>query len=304
MPLNGSTVAAIDIGTNSVLLLVAKKTDKDNFDVLADEAEVTRLGEGLSANGFLKDSAMERTIAVLKRYIDIAKQHNYEKVVAVGTEALRRASNARSFVDRVKDECGIDIDIISGEREAELTFEPSARDFGRDITLIDIGGGSTEFIAGGKKISVRIGAVTMLERFLHGDPVTEKEFNELAKACAETIARDTKNIIQLTDTERPLVGVAGTCSTLAAMHLGLEKYSHSEVHGLKMTIGDIDSIISRLTPLTIQERREIKGLHPDRADVILPGAVILREAMKLLKKCDVIISDRGIRFGIVYSLFA
>lgn len=297
-------ISAIDIGTNSILLLTAKRLEDGRIVVLADEAEVTRLGEWLGRTGVLSEAAMKRTVAVLKRYLDIAKNHDSEKIVAVGTEALRRAANADVFIERVRRECCLDIEVISGEREAELTFSACAHDFGQDITVIDIGGGSTEFIAGKEKVSVKIGAVTMLEKFLHSDPVTDNEFNELSGFCSTVINTGTEEIIKKSRKDSLLVGVAGTCSTLAAIHLGLESFSHEKVHGHKMTANDLDSIIGHLRSLTIHERKKIKGLHPDRADVILPGAVILREALRLLGRADVTVSDRGIRFGLVYSIHA
>jgi len=298
------TRAIIDIGTNSVLLLIV---DADK-NVLVDEASVTRLGEGLAQKPFFLSQAMKRTLRVLKKYSEICKQHRVLKIHAVGTAAFRKAKNTSLFVAQVKQECGFEIEIISGEREAELTWKAASSNFGKDIVVIDVGGGSTEIVwydstivrsYSGKKlnvISIPIGSVVLTETFCHFDPVTKQEFQKLNEAILQQLQNQRTSVRAY---QRTIIATAGTATTLAAIDLGLKEYRHAEVHGHKLSIARLEEIIADLKSKTVAERKKIPGLHPQRADVILAGALILQIFAEQSAATVITVSDRGLRWGLV-----
>lgn len=199
----------------------------------------------------------------------------------------------------VKEDCDLNIEIISGEREAELSFMAVERDFGSDVLVIDIGGGSTEFIF--KKdsnlnlSSLELGSVTIQEKFGKSDPISEKDFSAM-----KTFIK-AKLDITIQNPSNKLVATAGTATTLAAMKLKLEKYNHSEVHGLALNKTDIEKIIEELRTRTIEERKKLPGLEPKRADVILPGSLILNSVIEKFGFKEVTVSDRGVRWGLIYE---
>lgn len=296
---NSDLKAAIDIGTNSVLLTIAKPCTPTGCTAVYEGAEITRLGEGLAQTCSLKPRAMERTIDVIRRYIKICKRHEVGEIKIVGTAAMRKAENAGKLVQAVKSECGLEIEVVSGEREAELTFKAVEADFGKNVVVVDIGGGSTEFVmAGPAVLSIPLGCVMLHEEFIKSDPVNESDFNKISKVIHRYLA-PLCSAKRASDT---LVATAGTATTLAAIKLKLKKYNHSKVHGLELGIGDIENIIIDLKSRTIKERKKLLGLEPKRADVIFPGALILKAVMKELKFNEVTVSDRGVRWGIVYEL--
>lgn len=329
-----SRVAVIDVGTNSVLLTIAEGKGAA-IEAVFEGATITRLGEGLAASGVISESAARRTLSAIQNYVAISKGRGKcpptspgtGEIFAIGTAALRGAKNGGEFLKRVKKACGLDIEIISGEREAELSFKSCAHDFGPDIVVIDIGGGSTEIVVGpgdigyGPRIapgmtnflSLPFGCVTLHEKFIHTDPIDKTEFETLVSHVSKLF--DPANLNQYPPlgwvlVAHPrggagltLVATAGTATNLAAMRLWLKKYDHARVHGLRLAIEDIEEIIGTLKARTIKERKRLPGLQPERADVILPGAVILCTFMKTCGFDTVTISDRGLRWGLVYEKF-
>ena len=297
-------LATIDIGTNTTLLLVADTSDGETL-VLAERAEITRLGRGIGADGGLGRPGIERTLAVLADYVAIARAHG-ASLHAIGTEGLRRAPNARDFLTPAAAILGAPVEVIDGDREAALTFLAAERSF-PDATagtsvVIDIGGGSTEIIVASAgrvrfRRSLPLGSVRLTEKHVHGDPATPGE-----------VAAITREIVQhLADVPFPtealsLIGTAGTVTTLAAMSLGLLSYDPTVVHGHRLTLPALEHQIDRLRTSTQAERETMAGLDPKRADVILAGACILRQIALAAHAPEILVSDRGIRWGLLFEI--
>lgn len=297
--------ATIDIGTNSVLLLIGEPDTDGKVRVVEDIAKVTKLGEGVADSGIIDDGAAERTLDALGRYWKTCVDHKVERIKVVGTEALRRAKNAEDFLLVVKRALNLDVEIISSEREAMLTFKASSHDFGNDIIVVDIGGGSTEFVTKDELKSAPIGCLNLTERFLKSDPITEKEVNSLRYHIRIKLERcafgfDARHTTQ---DARRVVATAGTATTLMAIRLALEPYVAERVHGQRLQIRELNAIIDDLRSKALDERKKVPGLIPERADVILAGAIILDEAMKHLGCDEAIISDRGVKWGLFYEEF-
>jgi len=313
--MNGKAFATIDIGTNTTLLLVGRAARSDpragGVEVLAERAEITRLGRGIGTSGVLGSAGIAATLDVLREYAAIARTHG-ATIAAIGTEGLRRASNARAFLDPAREILGRDVEVIGGEREAALTFRAVAESFpeatGGDAALVvvDIGGGSTEIIVAERGVvrlrtSLQIGSVRLTERHIRNDP---PRADELA-ATREEIAGALAPVTELAALAHPrLVGVAGTVTSLAAMVQALASYDPARVHGFELTRAALDSQIARLSQSTQPEREKIVGLDPRRADVILAGALILQAIAARATVDAVLVSDRGIRWGLLYELIA
>jgi exopolyphosphatase/guanosine-5'-triphosphate,3'-diphosphate pyrophosphatase len=301
-------VAAIDIGTNTALLLVAERVNGDVVAV-ADEAEIVRLGEGLDRSGRLGDAAMQRTLATLHRYATRIGELACTRVVAVATEAVRKAENGGDFVAAASAELapvGGKLEIIDGEREARLSWHAVQASFPAESgaltgprTVLDIGGGSTELLVGEREvegvISLPIGSVRLTERLLHHDPPTDEEH-------ASLIAAIDAELLKAPAPRGALVGIAGTVTTLAAMAQSLAVYDGARVHGARLSRADIDGLAAMLGRTPVADRRRTPGLDPKRADVIFAGAVILQRVMERAAVDSVLVSDRGIRWGLAYEL--
>ncbi|PIR20275.1 MAG: phosphatase [Deltaproteobacteria bacterium CG11_big_fil_rev_8_21_14_0_20_47_16] len=297
--------ATIDIGTNAVLLLIGEKAADGKITSIHESAELTRLGQGLGSSNRLHPDGMQRTLDTLKAYADICKKYQASPIVAVGTSAFRRATNAQEFVDRIQKETGIQVQIISGDEEASLSFDAARAEFGDNILVIDIGGGSTEFIwktaQGLHTQSLKLGAVTLQENYGQHDPLGTEDAVEMEGAVLEYLGMLPESA--LADTKGlTMVGIAGTVTTLAAMTLQLEKYDHEQVHGHVLSMADVERILSDLLPLSTEERKKLPGLEPKRADVIYPGALILEEAMEHFGKNSIVACHHGIRWGLAYRL--
>jgi exopolyphosphatase/guanosine-5'-triphosphate,3'-diphosphate pyrophosphatase len=300
--------STIDIGTNSVLLLIGEPLPDGSVKVTEDRAEGTRLGEGLAARGEISPEAAMRTMAVLDDYMKLCDVQRVTGIACVGTAALRDASNAGDFIMLVKRTFGLDIEVVSPEREAELTFAACEHDFGSEIVVLDIGGGSTELIArdpeeGLKLLSLPTGCVTLLEEFVRGDPADEEDLTRARSSVREVL----ESLVDLKTYARPndrkFVATAGTATTLKAMDLALEPYRAELVHGEALSISRVREIMDELMSKTLEQRRQIKGLPAQRADVILTGAALLHEAMSYLGYATALISDRGVKWGLFYEKF-
>jgi exopolyphosphatase/guanosine-5'-triphosphate,3'-diphosphate pyrophosphatase len=300
--------AFIDIGTNAILCLIVELRDTGRFRVLEDLAEIPRLGEGVDQTQRIGAAGERRSIEVLESYLSQCRNLGVEEIIAVGTSALRDARNSGEVRARLGARLGFEIRVISGEEEAAYSFLSVQRGLpleGRELLVIDVGGGSTEFIQGNdlgmaEALSIDLGAVRLTERLLRSDPVQPEEYEALVAVIDPQLAtladRWLNGAAPLT-----LVGIAGTFTTLAAVEKKLMRYSHSEVHGSRLTLAEVQRQARLFLDKTIAERKEIPGLEPKRADVILAGACLIERIMTFFHAPEVVVSDQGVRYGLLYE---
>jgi exopolyphosphatase/guanosine-5'-triphosphate,3'-diphosphate pyrophosphatase len=296
--------SSIDLGTNTCLLLIADVEKEGGRNVIrreiSDNSSIVRLGEGVDQNRTLKDTAMQRTLECLKGYSEKVRQagSNPGDTLCVATSQARDAKNGAEFFSRVEKETGFRFRVISGDEEARLTFQGALLpDLKPEASaVIDIGGGSTEIIASSGGQSVDLGSVRFTERFLKSDPVKDIEF----WACQDAIDEH----LELLKPWRKglpagteLVAVAGTATTLGAWYMEMPQFDSKALNTLVLTRGDIHRLVEELKWRTIEERCQLPGLEPKRADVLLAGAMILWRAMELLEFPHCRISTRGLRYG-------
>ena len=294
-------VAVIDIGTNSTRLLVADVGDP-GIDEVERVSTVTRLGRGVDHSGALSADAIEDVCGVIDQYLTRIEALGAEATSVIATSAVRDATNGDAFVAELRERFGLDARILSGQREAELTYEGAISEGGRDGTILvcDIGGGSTEIVVGtGGEISLhdslQIGVVRHTERFLADDPPTASQLEALASDVHDRLAEALSGI-EPPRIERA-IGVAGTPSSLAAVDLALEPYDPKAVEGHRLEIGTVQTWLSRLAAMPLAERREVTGLHPDRAQAIVAGLVILIEVMRSFGLDGIEVSEHDILYG-------
>lgn len=294
--------SSIDLGTNTCLLLIAEwdPVRREVTRTIKDYATVVRLGEGVDQNHMLADGAMKRTLDSLKDYARKVGSAglSHQETICVATSQARDAQNGAEFFSRIEKETGFRFRIISGDEEAKLTFRGGLLP-GMDpahSVVIDIGGGSTEFMSQTGGQSLDIGSVRFTERYLRSNPVKDDEF----WACQEAIdgaleqLRGWRTGLSLPLT---LVAVAGTATTLASWHLGLREFDAEKVDQVILTRGDVHRMVEELKWRTIDERQALPGVPPMRADVLLAGAMILWRAMELLDFHACHVSTRGLRYG-------
>jgi exopolyphosphatase / guanosine-5'-triphosphate,3'-diphosphate pyrophosphatase len=297
-----SSVAAIDIGSNSVRLLIVGPDGSE----LTREMQITRLAEGVDQSGSLAEAAMARTLEVLAAYGALIRQHGAERVRVTGTSAARDAQNREEFFARVERAVGKAPELLSGGAEAALAFAGATADRAPDegpFLTLDIGGGSTEFAFGTRApehaISLDIGCVRITERFLHGDPPLPEE---LAQAGAFV-----RSLLERVDREVPCrsartwLGLAGTVTSLAARDAGLTRYDPSVTHGYRLTRARVEALHAELAVRALAGRRELL-LEPKRAGVILGGSLILVEVMRWFELAHIAVSERDILDGLAASL--
>jgi exopolyphosphatase / guanosine-5'-triphosphate,3'-diphosphate pyrophosphatase len=290
-------VAAIDLGTNTLLLTIA-----DDDRVVEERAEIVRLGEGLDKIGRLGDAAIARTLDMMREYAARIGELGCDRVLAVATEAVRKAANGAEFVaaaTAVLQPVGGRLEVIDGEREARLCWRAVAASFPQlagPRTVLDIGGGSTELLVGEREvegvISLPIGSVRLTERLIAHDPPSADEQARLVAVVDEALG-------QAPAPRGTLVGIAGTVTTLAAMAQALPTYDGARVHGSTLSRQTVDDLVARLAATPLADKRRTPGLDPKRADVIYAGAVILARVMARAGADECLVSDRGIRWGLI-----
>jgi len=295
--------AVVDIGTNSTRLLLADVAPSGAVTDLLRLSRVTRLGERVDSGGDLSEDAIERTCAVLGDYRRLIDEHGCEANLAVLTSAVRDASNGPAFTARVRRDYRLDARTLSGDEEAQLTFlgamsgrEPSVE----PTVVVDIGGGSTEFVVGhdhtaGFHVSLQAGVVRMSERHIHSDPPAPEELQGLALDTRAVFLKG------LPAGERnPVkrgIAVAGTATTAAAIDQELDPYDPERVHGYTLLLATVELLLARLADMTDEERRQVAGLHPDRAPTIVAGMILLEEAMRAFELDRVEVSEHDILRG-------
>lgn len=300
--------ATIDVGTNSVLLLVADRQPDGRFQAVLERAEITRLGRGVDKSRRLSPEGMEATLQVLSDFSSEAQRLGAEAIAVSATSAARDAENGAEFLSAARARAGVTVDIISGELEAQLSFTSAYADFGRQasgpLVVVDIGGGSTEFIYGDTRghVSFRhsfdVGSVRMTERYVHSDPPTAED-----RARVESHLRETFSALPPCPPGAQLVGIAGTVTTLFAVQHAIDPYDSERVHGGTLTLVQLEALADKLCRLPLAERQKLPGLQPKRADVIPSGALILLEGLRALGLERCLVSDRGLRWGLLAHRF-
>jgi exopolyphosphatase / guanosine-5'-triphosphate,3'-diphosphate pyrophosphatase len=295
-------IAVVDLGTNSTRLLVAE-VDGGELTEFDRRTTVTRLGQGVEATGRLADEAIARVSEALAAYREVIDRLGAQRIVAVATSAMRDAENGPAFREEIRERFDIDARTISGDEEARLTFlgATTGRDAGPATLVIDIGGGSTEYVTGkagsdpGFHVSTRMGSVRFTERHLSSDPPEPDEMTALAEDARAVVEGDVPD-----ETRRGVelgIAVAGTATTLAAIDQELDPYDPDRVHGYRVSLSACERIVARLSALTVAERRRVTGLHPDRAPTIVAGAVIMLESMRAFDLEEIEVSEFDILHG-------
>jgi exopolyphosphatase/guanosine-5'-triphosphate,3'-diphosphate pyrophosphatase len=295
-------VAVVDIGSNSTRLLVADVQSARSVTELERRSVVTRLGHGVDAQGSLSQEAADRTFEVLAGYREAIQTLACERNLAVLTSAVRDASNGPQFSERVSS-LGLDAKVLSGDEEAELTFlgTMSGREqSGEPGVVIDIGGGSTEFVVGHDHTptfhtSLQAGVVRMSERHIHADPPLEPELRALRADVRETFATGLPAPLRASVSRG--IAVAGTATSAAAIDQELDPYDPAKVHGYPLQKSTVEGLLSQLASMTEDQRRQVRGLHPDRAPTIVAGMILLSEAMGAFGLSAVEVSEHDILRG-------
>ncbi|MFZ0666864.1 MAG: Ppx/GppA phosphatase family protein [Acidimicrobiales bacterium] len=305
-----SAVAALDCGTNSTRLLVASRSG----EMLDRQMRVTRLGEGVDTAHKLAPEAMERTLAVLSDYRKIMDRFGVEKARMVATSAARDASNSAEFLSAAQQVTGVVPELLSGDEEGRLSFRGATADLPDTIAgtaelIVDIGGGSTELVAGVPGaaddsitvLSLNIGCVRVTERFFSTDPPAPAEVDKARDAVAEELERIRPQFSSVGPGGR-LVGLAGTVSTLGSLSIGIADYERDRVHHLVLSSQDVNTWLGRLAAEPASERAKRPGMEPGRADVIVGGVLILAEVMAVFGRQNCLVSEADILDGMVASL--
>jgi exopolyphosphatase / guanosine-5'-triphosphate,3'-diphosphate pyrophosphatase len=297
-------LAALDVGTNTVLMLVAECGADGAVTALADFARITRLGRGVDANHRLDPDAVARTVDTIAEFADRARALGAVKILSAATAAVRDAADGGAFLAQVKDRTGVVLEVISGETEAQLSWLAVRKGLRLDpadrVLVVDIGGGSTELIRAqpGRKLevtSLQLGSVRLTERLVHHDPPIAREAADVRIAVDEAL-----RALGWDFRPNTLVGIAGTVTTVCALELGLEKYAPAIVHGYRLSHRAVLEAITRLAAVPLEERKKLPGIEPARADVIFAGAAILERVMAHFELEHVIVSDQGVRWGLVW----
>jgi len=306
-------VAAIDIGTNTVLLLIAEVGDDGGIVPIVERAEITRLGQGVDRARALAPAAIERTLACLHDYAAEIAKHRVARLDVVGTSAMRDAASAErgqgaDFIESARAILGTAPRVISGDEEASLAFSGglAGLDLSGTVTAFDIGGGSTEIVRGrlvdgearvAERQSVDMGSVRLFERHVRADPPSAAEMAMIRKFIAD-------ELLPLTPPPKgqALVGMAGTVTTVAAVARGIAPYDPAQIHGVRLRRREIEETARRLRELPLAERKQLTGLEEKRADVIPVGAIILETIVAWAGADEVVVSDRGVRWGLAMQL--
>ncbi|MGA4866023.1 exopolyphosphatase [Streptomyces lavendulocolor] len=302
-------VAAVDCGTNSIRLLVAD-VDPSTGEVtdLDRRMTIVRLGQGVDRTGRLAPEALERTFAACREYAAVIKEYGAEKLRFVATSASRDAENRDDFVRGVLDILGVEPEVVSGDQEAEFSFTGATKELAGggagEYLVVDIGGGSTEFVVGAAHAraarSVDIGCVRLTERHVRSDPPSQAEVAAI-RADIEAALDLAEETVPLREAQT-LVGLAGSVTTVAAIALGLPAYDSEAIHRSRISYEQVADVTARLLAATHDERSRISVMHPGRVDVIVSGALVLLAVMDRVGAREVVVSEHDILDGIALSL--
>jgi len=332
-------LAAIDIGTNTFRLLIAevlpdaRKKNNYNIKEICSERIITRLGEGIPESGLIKKEAVAKGITALKKFRDTISRHNVYKISVIATSALREAKNRDEFLKKAKEATGLDIEIISGKEEARKTSLGMLLGIPMPKTALmaDIGGGSTELIFIRQRKSelvhsLNLGVVYLADKYMKNDPPLKKDLGHMDRHISKeigTIVRPFSELITHNShlgespevTKLPglaqrsgagktvFVGTAGTVTTLSAISQSLTKFEHSRIHNSRIRIEKIKTIFSNISTITAKKRVKYHPFEPERLDIIVPGTLILLKIMEIFGFKEVIVSNYGLREGILLELY-
>ena len=288
-------IGTIDIGTNSMRLLIANYNN-GKIENRKKYVNTTRIGQGVDKEGYISEEALQRNINALEEFANICKVEECQAIYCMGTSALRDSKNGNVFVDRARQKTNINVEIISGNEESNLGFMGvlEGLDTDEQILVIDIGGGSTEFILGDREgikfaKSENVGALRMTEKFLAKDPIDTNEFSNMSKFIYSEI-KDSIDYIKSKQIKK-IVGIGGTITSLSAMNQELEVYSMEKIHNSEVSIKNIKDILQNLKQMTLNDKKTLKGLQPKRADIITAGVEILNIIMENLEIEKIIVSE-------------
>ena len=306
--MTGAVVAAVDCGTNSTRLLVARRSEDGGFETLERLMTITRLGAGVGAAGHLDPAAVERTVDVLRRYREVMDVHGVTAVRATATSAARDAGNRDELFGPAETALGGPLELLGGDDEGRLSFRGATA--GLDpadgpFLVFDIGGGSTEFVVGTDEaegvVSVDVGCVRMTEAYLEHDPPWAAELSSaisVVEAHLEDVARE----LPATRGARTAIGLAGTVSTVAAVEIGLATYERDRIHHFRLTRAAAEDVFRTLATEPLADRIRNPGLERDRADVIVGGCCALVATMRYFDLAEVLVSEADILDGLALSL--
>jgi exopolyphosphatase/guanosine-5'-triphosphate,3'-diphosphate pyrophosphatase len=303
-------VATVDVGTNTVLLLVAELRADGSVVAVEERATITRLGEGVDRTKRLSEEAIARTLACLRGYAQVIRQLAVQRVAMVGTSAMRDAAGAEDLRSQAVRLIGVDIRVLSGEDEARLAFRGALDGLGiadgQEVAVFDIGGGSTEVVLGRMEggrpriafgASYDVGSVRLTERHIVNDPPSPQERDAIWKSARDTFA----NVPAAPPSSIP-IGSAGTMTTLSAVAQRLPKYDGAKVHGHTIRLKDLRETVERIAALPVDARKALPGMEPKRADVVAAGGIIALALLEHWQAAAARISDRGVRWGLAHEL--
>ncbi len=299
-------VAAIDCGTNSIRLLIAD-VDGAHFREIARDMEIVRLGQGVDKTGQFDPTAIERTLAATAKFADVIRQKGVEKIRFCATSATRDAKNRALFIDGVRNILGIEPEVIPGTEEAALSFMGATKELlpaDGPFLVVDIGGGSTEFVLGTEKVdaakSVNIGCVRMSERHLVSQPPSFEQV-AAAKIDIDAAIEDARTIVDFSRAQT-LVAVAGTATTVAAAALGLSEYDRYAIHLSRISAQSVHEVAAMFQSMSREEIADLSYMHPGRVDVITSGSLVLSRVMTLTGASEFVASESDILDGIAWGL--
>jgi exopolyphosphatase / guanosine-5'-triphosphate,3'-diphosphate pyrophosphatase len=298
--------AVIDVGTNSVKFHIGERRDDGSWATIVDRAEVTRLGEGIAESGGIAPPAIERTVEAIAGMADEARRHGSSELVAVGTMGMRSARNSDELVARVRERCGVTIEVIQGEEEGRLAYLAAKAGLGlagERLIVFDTGGGSTQFTFGhdaavDEQFSLNVGAVRLTTQFGLDGRIDREQLD----AALATIAAEFGRLDGVASPDA-LVGLGGAITNMTAVMLRLAPYDPDAVQGSVLSRAEVERQIELFRTRDVEARRHIVGLQPKRADVILAGACVVRTVMDKLDRDALSVSDRGLRHGVLLDRF-
>lgn len=301
-------LSSIDVGSNTIRLLIGRVENR-RITRLRTGMVITRLAAGIGETGLLNADNMEKSVSVLKAFSDIISVYGISHIRAVGTSALREAENSEEFMRRVLSETGINIEVISGEEEAELTargvlFDLEKRD---ESFIVDIGGGSAEWIfcrnsSPAEMGTIPTGVVKLFDNHIKSDPPSKDDILSLKKESDTVLSRLKTKMGHLINSRTVFIGTAGTITTLASIDIGLEVYDHEKIHRHNISLDKLYDISGRLISIPLSERKKMIGLEPERADLIIPGILFTINIMELFGFDNILVSDNGLLEGALIKL--